>query len=97
MGPQVDFREFITDMVATQGVFAPQRVAPMWIARVVAAVGEAAWNRLELKGRPPLTRTIVNLLFGEVTVNDRKAREMLGYRSRVSIAQGLSEMRTQTI
>ena len=96
-GPSVDFRDFITDMVATQGVIAPQRIAPMWMAGVVAAVGEAAWDRLKLKGRPPLTRTIVNLLFGEVTVNDRKARERLGYRSHVSIAEGLAEMRTQAV
>jgi nucleoside-diphosphate-sugar epimerase len=96
-GPSVDFRDFITDMVATQGVIAPQRIAPMWMAHVVAAVGESAWHGLKLNGRPPLTRTIVNLLFGEVTVNDRKARERLGYRSHVSIAEGLAEMCTQAV
>jgi nucleoside-diphosphate-sugar epimerase len=95
-GASVDFRDFITDMAATQGVIAPQRSAPMWVAHAAAAVGEAAWGTLKLKGRPPLTRTMVNLFFGEVTVDDRKAREWLGYRSHVSIAEGLAEMRAQT-
>jgi nucleoside-diphosphate-sugar epimerase len=95
-GAPVDFRDFITEMVATQGVVAPQRTAPMWLARAMAAVGEAAWGALKIKGRPPLTRTIVNLFFSEVTVNDRKARERLGYRSHVSIPEGLAEMHART-
>jgi nucleoside-diphosphate-sugar epimerase len=92
-GAPVDFRDFLTEMAATQGVAAPQRTAPIWLARAIAAAGEAAWGALKLRGRPPLTRTAVNLFFGEVTVNDRKARERLGYRSHVSIPEGLAEMR----
>jgi nucleoside-diphosphate-sugar epimerase len=39
-----------------------------------------------------LTRTAVNLMFMEVTVNDAKARRELGYTSHVSIDQGLAEL-----
>jgi len=60
--------------------------------RAVAATGEFAWTAFGLKGRPPLTRTAINLMFTEVTVTDRKARDTIGYTSHVSIAQGLAEL-----
>ena len=92
-GKPVEFRDFLTRMAATQGVVAPARHAPMWVARTMAAGGEFAWNTLSLKGRPPMSRTMVNLMFEEVTVVDRKARERLGYLSHVSLEQGLAELR----
>jgi nucleoside-diphosphate-sugar epimerase len=94
-GAPVDFRDFVARMAATQGVVPPGRTAPMWVARVMADAGEAIWAGLKLKGRPPLTRTAVNLLFTEVTVNDAKARAELGYRSHVSIDEGLADMRAE--
>jgi len=92
-GAPVQFRDFVTKLVATQNVQAPARVMPMWVLNGLAAVGEAAWTTLGLPGRPPMTRTAVNLLFQEVTVIDRKARTELGYTSHVSIDQGLAELR----
>ncbi len=93
-GEPVDFRDFLTRLAATQGVVAPAREAPMWLLDAVAAGGELVWQGLSLAGRPPMTRTAVNLLFREVTVVDRKARNELGYTSHVSIEQGLEELRT---
>jgi len=93
-GEPVDFRDFLTRLAATQGVVAPAREAPMWLLEAVAAGGEFIWQALSLGGRPPMTRTAVNLLFREVTVVDRKARNELGYTSHVSIEQGLEELRT---
>ncbi len=92
-GNPVEFRDFMTRLVATQGVVAPAREAPMWLAEAVAACGEFAWKTFSIDGRPPLTRTAINLLFREVTVVDRKARETLGYTSHVSVEQGLAELR----
>jgi len=92
-GNPVEFRDFITRLAATQDVMAPAREMPMFLARVVARGGEFAWNTFSLAGRPPLTQTMLNLLFGEVTVVDRKARAQLGYTSHVSIEEGLAELR----
>ena len=92
-GDPVDFRDFLTRLAATQGVVAPAREAPMWLLEAVAAGGEFVWQTLSLGGRPPMTRTAVNLLFREVTVVDRKARNELGYTSHVSIEQGVEELR----
>jgi nucleoside-diphosphate-sugar epimerase len=92
-GAPVEFRAFLTKMAATQGVVAPAREMPMWLVNALAAGGEFAWKTFNLPGRPLLTRTAVNLMFMEVTVNDAKARRELGYTSHVSIEQGLDELR----
>ena len=92
-GAPLDFRDFLTRLAATQGVVAPAREAPMWLLEALAAGGEFVWQSFSLGGRPPMTRTAVNLLFREVTVVDRKARNELGYTGHVSIEQGLEELR----
>jgi nucleoside-diphosphate-sugar epimerase len=92
-GPPLEFRDFVTRLAATQGVVAPAREMPLWLVNALAAGGEFVWKNLNLPGRPLLTRTAVNLMFMEVTVNDAKARRDLGYTSHVSVEQGLAELR----
>lgn len=92
-GEPVVFREFIAELIRTQGVEPGGRTAPLWLADALAVAGEAAWRILHLKGEPPLTRTAVNLFFREVTVNDAKARSELGYRPVIGVEEGLRELR----
>ena len=91
-GEPVLFRDFIGKLIRSQGVEPGERSAPMWVADMLAASGEAAWRMLKLHGEPPLTRTAVNLFFREVTVNDTKARRELGYQPVISVAEGLAEL-----
>lgn len=85
-GPPVDFREFMTAMLATQGVDAGTRTVPRWVAKTLATL--TAWMKT-----PPVTKTAVALVGGEVTVVDAKARRELGYTSAVTRDAGLAEMR----
>jgi nucleoside-diphosphate-sugar epimerase len=85
-GEPVDFREFMTAMFATQGVDAGTRTVPRWVAKTIASL--TAWMKT-----PPITRTAVALVGGEVTVVDAKARRELGYTSAVTRDAGLAEMR----
>jgi len=66
---------------------------PRLIAGAVAALAEAAWQILPLKGAPPLQRTTVLLIGQEVTVVDSKARGELGYLGSKSREQGLRELK----
>jgi nucleoside-diphosphate-sugar epimerase len=91
-GNPVVFREFVTRLAATQGVTAPAREAPLWVAELTAAAGEFVWSTFSLSGQPPLTRTALNLILREVTLIDHKARTDLGYTAHVSIDQGLAEL-----
>jgi nucleoside-diphosphate-sugar epimerase len=91
-GAPVAFRDFIGRLIRSQGVEPGERNAPLWIADTLAALGEAAWTLLPLRGEPPLTRSALNLFFREVTVRDDKARREIGYRPVVSIEEGLREL-----
>ncbi len=93
-GAPVDFADFLTRLVATQGVRARGVGAPLWAADLLAAAGEGLWRALPFlpESGPPLTRTTVNLFFREVTVSDAKARRDLGYAPVVSIEAGLREL-----
>ncbi|MDM4771254.1 NAD-dependent epimerase/dehydratase family protein [Solimonas sp. SE-A11] len=91
-GAPVAFRDFIGRLIRSQGVEPGERDAPLWLADTLAALGEAAWTLLPLRGEPPLTRSALNLFFREVTVRDDKARREIGYRPVVSVEEGLREL-----
>lgn len=86
-GAPVDFRDFMTKLLATQGVDAGTRSLPRWLVRTTVAL--TSWMK-----RPPLTRTAFALIAHEVTVDDSKARRELGYTGAKTIEAGLAEMRT---
>lgn len=88
----VGFRGFLTAMMATAGVTLPSRRVPRGLAMAVATVGEATWRLLRLGGKPPVTRLAVILLGQEVTVNDRRIRQHLGFRNVVDRAEGLARL-----
>jgi nucleoside-diphosphate-sugar epimerase len=91
-GDPVDFRDFWTRMLATQGVPAPTGTLPRPVAMATAAAAEFAWWALRRRGQPPLDRMTVALLSDECTVRDAKARRELGYDPPVTIEAGLAEM-----
>jgi nucleoside-diphosphate-sugar epimerase len=84
-GEPVEFRDFITKLLATQGVDAGTRSVPRWVARALVAV--TSWMK-----RPPLTRMAFALMAHEVTIDDSKARRELGYAGRKTVAEGLAEL-----
>jgi nucleoside-diphosphate-sugar epimerase len=86
-GEPVEFRAFLTKLLATYGADPGDRSVPLWLARTIAAT--TGWMK-----QPPVTRTAVALIGQEVTVVDAKARRELGYTSHVSREHGLAEMRT---
>ena len=85
-GEPVEFRAFVTQLVATQGVEVGTRNVPRWLARGVAAA--TSWMKA-----PPLTKTALALIGVEVTVDDGKARRELGYASKKTREEGLAELR----
>jgi len=92
-GEPVVFREFVSDLLATQGVEAPSRSVPPALAAALASAGEAAWRLLPLPGRPPLTRFAYWVSSQECTLRIDKAREQLSYAPVMSIADGLAGLR----
>jgi len=94
-GEPVVFREFVGELLATQGVAAPTRSVPAAVAFPLASACETAWRHLPLPGAPPLTRLACWVSAQECTIRIGKAREQLGYEPVVAIADGLQQMRAQ--
>jgi nucleoside-diphosphate-sugar epimerase len=92
-GEPVVFREFVSELLESQGVEPPSRSLPAPLARMAAAGSEAAWRALPLKGEPPATRFAVWVSSQECTIDISKARRELGYEPVVSREEGLAELR----
>lgn len=91
-GTPVPFRDIIEALLRTQGVTPPTRSVPRWLAHAFARIGDFVWSTFRLKGQPPLPHSSFHLIGEEVTVNDAKARQELGYKAEVTLEQGLKEM-----
>jgi nucleoside-diphosphate-sugar epimerase len=91
-GEPVVFRDFVTRLLATQGIEAPSGELPLPVARAVAAAGETAWRALALKGAPPLTRMALWVSSLECTIDISRARAELGYAPVRTIDDGLAEV-----
>jgi nucleoside-diphosphate-sugar epimerase len=91
-GDPVVFRDFVTDLLATQGVAAPGRSIPPLLAQAAAFTGELAFRALPLPGHPPVTRFSYWISVQECTIRIDKAREQLGYTPVQTRAAGLQEL-----
>jgi nucleoside-diphosphate-sugar epimerase len=87
------FREFVSELLETQGVEPPTRSVPAPLAGAVAAASETVWRTLRLGGEPPLTRLALWLSSQECTINISKARSELGYEPVRTRAEGMAELR----
>jgi nucleoside-diphosphate-sugar epimerase len=92
-GDPLVFREFVSQMLRTQGVEPPDRSLPKPLAAAITGVSEVAWKILPLPGSPPLSRFTYWILTQECTIDISKARGELGYQPPVSREQGLAELR----
>ena len=91
-GEPVVFREFITAMLATQGVEIPEKTVPAHVASAGALVSERLWRVLRRPGSPPLTRFAVWVASQECTLDTSRARNEMGYEPRTTRAHGLAEL-----
>jgi nucleoside-diphosphate-sugar epimerase len=92
-GEEIQFRHLVEVALRSRNLKPPNLSLPKVIARVGATIAEAMWNLLRLKGKPPITHTLVDLIGGEFRVNDAKARKELGYTNRISVDHGLERFR----
>jgi nucleoside-diphosphate-sugar epimerase len=86
-GEPVVFREFVTDLLRTQGVEPPDKNVPFGVARAAAGALERVARR-----RPPLTRFAVWVSALECTIDITRARTELGYEPVRTVPDGLREL-----
>ena len=96
-GEPVVFRDFVSELLATQGVEAPEGSVPAPIAGVAARAVEALWRATGRDGDPPLTRFAVWVSSQECTLDIGKARRELGYAPVKSRPVGMAELRQEAL
>ncbi len=87
------FREFLTEMLATQGVSIPDKSVPGFVARGSARIVEGIWRLFSIRKEPPLMRFATDIMTRQCTVKTTRAETELGYAPVVSAAQGLALMK----
>ena len=92
-GEPVVFREFVTELLGTQGVTPPDRNTPAPVARAAASLVEGAWRLLRRPGTPPVTRLAYWLSAQECTIDISRARRELGFEPVRSRAEGMEGLR----
>ncbi len=91
-GEPVQMRAFMEAMLRAVGREPQAGSIPRWLAMLLARICELMWRWFPMDGNPPLTRLAVLLGGKEVTVQDRRARQELGYVGRVGLEEGLSTL-----
>jgi nucleoside-diphosphate-sugar epimerase len=86
-GGPVVFREFLTELLRTQGVEAPRHSIPKAAARALVTAGEL------LPGEPILPRFAYWVASQDCILDDTKARTTMGYTPVKSREEGLAELR----
>jgi nucleoside-diphosphate-sugar epimerase len=92
-GTPTPIREFLTPLLATQGVdISDNRSVPYAVAAPFAATLDASYRMLRRPKPPMLTNWLVTFLGRDRSYDITAARTELGYTPQISLAQGLAEM-----
>jgi nucleoside-diphosphate-sugar epimerase len=91
-GAPVVFREFVSRLLETQGVTAPDKSVPTALVRAAAPAAERAWRLLGRSEPPPITRFAMWISSQECTIDISRAERDLGYRPVKTREQGLAEL-----
>lgn len=91
-GEPVQFRSFVTSLLKTQGITAPDKSVPRWLLRGMALVGDALGNVSGGRIKFPITLQEFATSAVEVTLDITKARTELGYQPVISAEAGFAEL-----
>jgi nucleoside-diphosphate-sugar epimerase len=89
-GEPVRLWDWINDLLTALGERAVTRRIPRAAAYAAGAAAEAAWRILRRPGEPPMTRFVANELAKDHWFDLTAARRDLGYRPRVTMADGMA-------
>ena len=88
-GEPRELREIVNDLLHAAGVAPVEKSVPYAVAYAAGAVLETVWTQFKLKGEPPMTRFLAEQLSTPHWYDISAAARDLGYRPRVSTADGL--------
>jgi nucleoside-diphosphate-sugar epimerase len=84
-------RRFFESIADLAGFERPRKSMPLWLARLLASVGEGTGRLLGLSTPPPITRAVIKFLGLNLGFSVEKAKRELGYAPRVKFEDGIEE------
>lgn len=87
--------EWITQICEVAGVSPPRRRVPFGLAYAIGAGLESVYRLTGRLDEPPMTRFVASQLAKDHYFDITAAKERLGYRIRVTMEQGLQELRNK--
>jgi len=90
---RTSFREFVCQLLETQGVRPGRLSIPRSIAWSSAFLIESIYHLFSVQSTPPITRVMLSLIGGAIEICDDKARRELGYVGHLTREDGLTELR----
>jgi len=90
----VVFRDFLTRILATQGLAPPTKNMNRSVALAMGNLVPVIWKILRKKSPPPMSAEMIHMQATEYTVSDAKAREELGYEDVITYEEGLEELKS---
>ncbi len=91
-GETWSIRDFLTRLLATEGITPPDKSLPKALVYPIAALCEMIWRGLRLKRAPPLTRHAIGLMSCTCTLSINKARRDLGYEPQIDVKTGMVQL-----
>jgi len=85
-------REVLTRLCRAAGVPGPRRRVPAWAGHVAGAAVEAVWAATGRRDTPPLTRFLAEQLTTAHWFDQRRTREVLGWRPHVDLEEGFTRL-----
>jgi nucleoside-diphosphate-sugar epimerase len=95
-GAPSEFRTFVSRLLETQGVPAPNKAVPRWLLRAMATMGDGLATLSQGRIRPLITLQEFATSGVEVSLDITKAGTELGYAPVVTMEEGLAEMSRAT-
>lgn len=92
-GEPMPLWQLIAQIVQAYGLPPPSRHIPAWAAIALGGALEVTYRLLRNTGEPPMTRFVARELATSHWFNLQAARRDLGYEPRVSVAEGLEQLR----
>jgi len=89
---KVEVREFMRKLIKGYTMEMGNLRIPKKMALLTANFLEFIWKTFSLKGNPPMTSIIVHIMGNEFSIDDTKARRILGYKPTLSVEEGLHQL-----
>lgn len=91
-GDRRSMRKTFGSIMKAYGIDPGEKELPRGVAVFMAHLFGGIWKMLGLKSRPPVAPLMIRLMATEFSVNDQRARTVLGYQNALTFEEGIAEL-----